>query len=64
MGYDATSRPPSDIIFIASIPSIVQKEKDAFKRSIEKNKIIEPSIIKNRTKALYRVQFTFTVTIP
>lgn len=64
IGYEDTSLPPSEIIFIASIPSIVQKLNDAFNSNIEKNNTHEPEIIKIITRALYKFQSTSTVKIP
>ena len=64
IGYDDTSLPPSEIIFIASIPSIVQKLNEAFSNSIEKNSTQAPEIIKNKTKTLYGVQLTSIVKAP
>ena len=64
IGYDDTSLPPSEIMFIASIPSIVQKLNEAFSNSIEKNNTQAPKIIKNRTKTLYSVQLTSIVKAP
>ena len=63
IGYDASSLPPSDIIFIASIPSIVQNENDALSNNTEKNIISVPIILSDKIITLYKFHSTPSVAI-